>query len=207
MYLISLFLADFHKGGIIMWIIFFAAVVAWMTGVEKLVSLIRFSFSRRKFLRFADSLCHNYCSKTGKTGFENYDLLLDQLRNSLQTNGYGCKDMLREFLISTVPFLEKHFSTMSVWISIAPLLGLLGTVVGMVETFNVITDFGIGNPSLTAEGISVALLTTQAGLISAFPAMIFHNYLLEKKDALISVILKDCEQIINKVNSSQTWNT
>ncbi len=202
--LLSLFLADFQKGGILMWIIFLAAVIAWMIGVEKLVSLSSFSLSRRKFLQYVDYLYRNNENHIGKTGFENYDILLEQLKQSLKTQGAGCKGMLREFLIATVPFLNRHLSTMSVWISIAPLLGLLGTVIGMITTFRVIVDFGIGNPSLTAEGISVALLTTQAGLISAFPSMIFHNYLNGKKNALITDILKDCEQVKNKLNSFQT---
>ena len=137
-----------------------------------------------------------------KTGFESYDHLLVQLQQSLENNGCGCKGMIREFLIGTVPFLEKHFSTMSAWISVAPLLGLLGTVIGMIETFRIIMDFGVGNPSLTAEGISVALLTTQAGLTSAFPAMIFHNYLFSKKNAIVSIVLKDCEQLVNQINNS-----
>ncbi len=204
MNLICLFLADFQKGGIVMWFIFLAAIVAWMIGVEKLVSLRSFSCSRRKFLRFADCLYRNNDSGIGKTGFENYDLLLEQLRENLKSSRCGCKRILREFLIGTVPYLNRHLSTMSVWISIAPLLGLLGTVIGMVKTFKVIMVFGIGNPSLTAEGISVALLTTQAGLISAFPSMFFHNYLRGKKNNLISDILNDCEQIISKANNMLT---
>lgn len=200
MNLFSLFLADFQEGGIVMWLIFLAAIVAWMIGVEKLVSLISFSSARKKFLRFADCLYRDRDSGIGKTGFENYDLLLEQLRENLKSN--RCyKGILREFLIGTVPLLNRHFSTMSVWISIAPLLGLLGTVIGMVKTFRVIMIFGIGNPGLTAEGISVALLTTQAGLISAFPTMIFHNYLREKKNELVSELLKDCEQITSKTNT------
>lgn len=187
-----------------MWFIFLAAIIAWMIGFEKLISLIRFSSSRKKFLRFADCLYRDSGSGIGKTGFDNYDLLLEQLREKLKSNRCGCKGILREFLIGTVPLLNRHFSTMSVWISIAPLLGLLGTVIGMVKTFRIITVFGIGNPGLTAEGISVALLTTQAGLISAFPSMIFHNYLKGKKNDLVSKIIKDCEQIISRTDTLPT---
>lgn len=200
--ILNIFLSDFDKGGIIMWIIFFVTIVAWMTGVEKLVSLWQFGSSRKKFLLHTESICKGNSKGIGKTGFENYDLLLDQLQQCLKHNGRGCKGMMREFLISTVPYLDKHFSTMSAWISVAPLLGLLGTVIGMVETFRIIMNFGVGNPSLTAEGISVALLTTQAGLTAAFPAMIFHNYLFSKKNALVSKVLKDCEQIVSTINNS-----
>ncbi len=187
-----------------MWFIFLAAIAAWMIGVEKLVSLICISSSRRKFLQFAGCLYQDSGSVIGKTGFENYDFLLEQIRENLKNNRCGCKGILREFLIGTVPLLNSHFSTMSVWISIAPLLGLLGTVIGMVKTFKTIMVFGTGNPSLTAEGISVALLTTQAGLISAFPSMLFHNYLRGRTNALVSEILKDCEQIVSKTNTLLT---
>ena len=68
---------------------------------------------------------------------------------------------------------------MVAFITVAP-LGLLGTVVRMIQTFDVITTFGVGNPALTAEGISVALLTTEAGLIAAFPGLL-HNFINNRK--------------------------
>jgi biopolymer transport protein ExbB/TolQ len=64
--------------------------------------------------------------------------------------------------------------------AIAPMLGLLGTVTGMVDTFNTISRFGFGNPSLLADGISEALLTTQAGLLIAFPLLIACDFLERK---------------------------
>lgn len=63
---------------------------------------------------------------------------------------------------------------------VAPLLGLLGTVTGMVSTFNVITIYGNQNPVLMADGISEALITTQSGLIIAFPLLLLNNRLVEK---------------------------
>ena len=66
---------------------------------------------------------------------------------------------------------------------IAPLLGLLGTVAGMIRTFSVISLFGGGNPALLAEGISEALLTTQAGLVTAFPLMLCSSLLRRKFNA------------------------
>ena len=68
--------------------------------------------------------------------------------------------------------------------SIAPLLGLLGTVSGMVHTFKTIQQFGFGNPVLLADGISEALLTTQAGLLVAFPLMLVYNYLESRVDSI-----------------------
>jgi len=60
--------------------------------------------------------------------------------------------------------------------SVTPLLGLLGTVIGMIDVFTVITDAGVGNPGVLAGGIAKALITTAAGLSVAIPALMFHRY-------------------------------
>jgi biopolymer transport protein ExbB len=76
--------------------------------------------------------------------------------------------------------LSKSLRTISTCAAIAPMLGLLGTVSGMVHTFETIKLFGFGNPVLLADGISEALLTTQAGLLVAFPLMLAYNYLANR---------------------------
>lgn len=76
--------------------------------------------------------------------------------------------------------LSKSLKTISTCAAIAPMLGLLGTVSGMVHTFETIQLFGFGNPVLLADGISEALLTTQAGLLVAFPLMLAYNFLAGK---------------------------
>jgi biopolymer transport protein ExbB len=80
--------------------------------------------------------------------------------------------------------LSKSLKTIVTCASIAPLLGLLGTVSGMVHTFETIKQFGFGNPVLLADGISEALLTTQAGLLVAFPLMLVYNYLESRVDSI-----------------------
>ena len=80
--------------------------------------------------------------------------------------------------------LSKSLKTIVTCASIAPLLGLLGTVSGMVHTFETIQKFGFGNPVLLADGISEALLTTQAGLLVAFPLMLVYNYLESRVDSI-----------------------
>ena len=73
--------------------------------------------------------------------------------------------------------LSKSLKTISTCAALAPMMGLLGTVSGMVHTFETIKQFGFGNPVLLADGISEALLTTQAGLLVSFPLMLAYNYL------------------------------
>lgn len=80
--------------------------------------------------------------------------------------------------------LSGRLESMAGWISAAPLLGLLGTVIGMVNTFNTITRFGTGNPAFLTEGISYALHTTQTGLLVSIPIIIYHNHLVQKQNGL-----------------------
>lgn len=78
--------------------------------------------------------------------------------------------------------LERHLSTIGRLAAVAPLMGLLGTVSGMVHTFESIMKFGYGNPVLLAEGISEALITTQAGLLVAFPVVLAYHSLVRKME-------------------------
>ncbi|MBN1759657.1 MAG: MotA/TolQ/ExbB proton channel family protein [Chitinispirillaceae bacterium] len=197
--LLYLFLSDFNSGGILMTIIFIVSVIAWMIGIRKWWFITNVYTARKKFLRVVEEFFRQARPAAKPIGFETYDRLYRQVRYAAGNGAIGSKGIMREFLIGTIPSLERQFSTMSAWISVAPLLGLLGTVMGMIQTFHVITDFGIGNPSLTAQGISVALLTTQAGLTAAFPAMIFHNYLIGRKNTLVAHMLNDCEQLVNRI--------
>jgi biopolymer transport protein ExbB len=80
--------------------------------------------------------------------------------------------------------LEMRLAAIAVLAAVAPLLGLLGTVLGMVETFNVISVFGTGNSRAMASGISIALITTQTGLLVAIPGMLMSNRLNSKAKRL-----------------------
>jgi biopolymer transport protein ExbB len=96
--------------------------------------------------------------------------------------------------------MNSGLSTIAVWISVAPLLGLLGTVAGMIKTFKVITVFGAGNPALTAEGISVALITTEAGLTVAFPGLLLHTFITNRKNSLQQKIIRDGEILSRRID-------
>ena len=82
--------------------------------------------------------------------------------------------------IHEVAYLEKYLTVLATIANIAPLLGFLGTVVGMILSFEVIAEHGLNNPGLVAKGISVALLTTAYGLIVAFVTQPFYNYFTSK---------------------------
>jgi biopolymer transport protein ExbB len=78
------------------------------------------------------------------------------------------------------PVLNRHLAAIAVLASVAPLLGLLGTVIGMVDTFEVLAVFGTGNVKGLASGISVALITTQSGLLVAIPGLLLSGYLYRR---------------------------
>jgi biopolymer transport protein ExbB len=87
---------------------------------------------------------------------------------------------------------------MATLVKTAPLLGLFGTVVGMIKTFSLITTYGTANPVVLTGGITVSLLTTQAGLLVAFPCILFHNYVKNKKNALVQdIVAKAVSSVMN----------
>jgi len=81
--------------------------------------------------------------------------------------------------------LERFLNTLGTIATISPLLGLLGTVIGMMQIFGTITDAGIGDPQQMAGGISVALITTVAGLVVAIPTLFFYRYFRGRVDDLV----------------------
>ena len=91
---------------------------------------------------------------------------------------------LSEAMLKELPRLERFLTALKVLAAVAPLLGLLGTVTGMINTFNVITLFGSGDPRLMAGGISEALITTQLGLAVAIPVMVAAALLSRKAQRL-----------------------
>ncbi|MEZ4389032.1 MAG: MotA/TolQ/ExbB proton channel family protein [Candidatus Krumholzibacteriia bacterium] len=93
--------------------------------------------------------------------------------------------------------LEMRHEAIGVLAAVAPLLGLLGTVLGMVETFQVISDFGTGNARALAGGISVALVTTQTGLLVAIPGLLVSNRLRRRAEQL-RLLLAETTHLIDR---------
>ena len=105
---------------------------------------------------------------------------------------------IEAILSSTGPLYERSISSIKLLAAVAPLLGLLGTVVGMIGTFQAITLFGTGDPKLMAGGISQALVTTMLGLIAAVPLLFMHNQLDTRSREIIQIIE---EEAIGKIAS------
>ncbi|MFK8053219.1 MAG: MotA/TolQ/ExbB proton channel family protein [Woeseiaceae bacterium] len=103
---------------------------------------------------------------------------------------------LDEAILREVPPLEKGQSIIKVFAAVAPLLGLLGTVVGMINTFQAITLFGTGDPKLMAGGISEALVTTMLGLVVAIPLVFLHTIVAGWSRSLVEVLEEQSAGII-----------
>jgi len=95
------------------------------------------------------------------------------------------ESVMQEAILRELPRVERGLSVLSVFGAVAPLLGLLGTVTGMIETFRVITLYGTGDPRLMSSGISEALVTTELGLAVAIPIMLFHTFLARRSNAIV----------------------
>ena len=105
-------------------------------------------------------------------------------------NPEDLESQLEDILAKATPPLEKNLSVIKLLAAVAPLLGLLGTVIGMIETFQAITLFGTGDPKLMAGGISQALVTPMLGLIAAVPLLFVHN-ILDSRSRAISQIYEE----------------
>ena len=96
--------------------------------------------------------------------------------------------------------LERYLGMLGTIAAISPLLGLLGTVTGMIRTFKAITLAGVGNPTAMAGGISEALITTAAGLLVAIPALVAYRYLRGRVDALVIRMEKESIKLVQAID-------
>lgn len=107
------------------------------------------------------------------------------------------EESMYESILSTQPKLERHLNVIAITASVAPLLGLLGTVTGIIKTFNLMKVFGAGDPKQLISGISEALITTELGLILAIPALVIHAILSRKVAGIMAYIERLSVAFIN----------
>ncbi|MEM9161366.1 MAG: MotA/TolQ/ExbB proton channel family protein, partial [Verrucomicrobiota bacterium] len=112
------------------------------------------------------------------------------------------EEILLEKMVSTQPKIERLLSIIAVTAATAPLLGLLGTVTGMINTFKLITIFGTGDAKSLSGGISEALITTEFGLVVAIPSLIFHAFLARKAKAIMAGMERVAMSFVNGVKAS-----
>jgi len=106
------------------------------------------------------------------------------------------KECIEEAASSVIHELERYLSALGTVGAIAPLLGLLGTVIGMIEIFSGFMEGGMINAPVLAGGIGKALITTAAGLIVAIPAVFFHRFLTRRVDELVIAMEQDANKLV-----------
>lgn len=122
-------------------------------------------------------------------------------------NRYRSREIMKEAIEDTgrhvVHELERYLNSLGTIAAVTPLLGLLGTVIGMVKVFAAITTHGVGNPGVLAGGISEALITTAAGLSVAIPALIGYRYLRGRVDELVVQMEQEATRLVESIHRDE----
>jgi biopolymer transport protein ExbB len=132
---------------------------------------------------------------------------LGQVLASGLANRHASRELIKESIEDSgrhvVHDLERFLNSLGTIAAITPLMGLLGTVIGMIKVFAAITAFGVGNPGVLAGGISEALITTAAGLSVAIPALIAYRYLRGRVNALVVSMEKEAMKLLEALLQQQ----
>jgi biopolymer transport protein ExbB len=196
------------KGGPIVWPILAILGLGIAIVIERVIFLLRRRFNADSVIDKIDALaghqdwdacqkaCVPYAEKSVvrvvKAGLDCCHLAREEMENALQ-----------EAILKEIPSMERYLSTLGMLAAIAPLLGLLGTVTGMIDTFHVITQHGTGDPRMMSGGISVALVTTMLGLSVAIPIMFAHTLLSRAVDNIIGQMEEKAVALVNIVHKNQ----
>lgn len=165
-----------QQGGLIAYIIIVIGAIGLLLGTERIFVLV-FAGIRARKAATADAAQSDHPISQIKKITHSPEYLADVDAMSA---------MLDEIVASAAAKLRRGLPTLAIFAAVSPLLGLLGTVTGMIDTFQVITLFGAGDPRLMSGGISQALITTQLGLAVAIPLLLIHSYLQGRANNLIA---------------------
>jgi biopolymer transport protein ExbB len=196
------------KGGPIVWPILAILGLGVVIVIERVIFLLRRRFDADSVINRIDALaahqdwdaCQKACApyaekavvRVVKAGLNCWHLAREEMENALQ-----------EAILKEIPPMERYLSTLGMLAAIAPLLGLLGTVTGMIDTFHVITQHGTGDPRMMSGGISVALVTTMLGLSVAIPIMLAHTLLSRAVDNMIGQMEEKAVALVNIVHKNR----
>lgn len=186
----SFFLPDLIiKGGWLMYPILICSVIALGVFIERIVKLRRSRVLPPSLMQTVnDMIMRNKYSDAISLCQSHPSPIANIYHAGLKIYGQPrqvIKEIVQEVGRREAAELEKYLSLLSTIASITPLLGLLGTVSGMIKTFNLISFYGVGNPGTMASGISEALITTAAGLTIAIPTLVGYRLVSSNADNLI----------------------
>jgi biopolymer transport protein ExbB len=196
-----------QAGGWLMWPILLASVLATAIVAERFWSL--------RASRVAPSNLLTQVCTWQRDGQLNAARLQEVRRNSPLgrmfaagiSNQHNPREVMKEAIEEVgrheVHLLERYLNTLGSIASTTPLLGLLGTVVGMIKVFDAITLQGIGDPGVLSAGISEALITTAAGLSVAIPSFIFYRHLRRRVDALVVDMEQEAIKLVEIIHGDR----
>jgi biopolymer transport protein ExbB len=184
-----------NSGGLLVWPILAVGLLALLLAAEKGLFLMRVRGNSDRLMQDIGHMVDNdeidrcvaYCRDNSR--FPTCQIMASGLQHIGQSQQV-LENALHEALLQQMPRFERFLPTLAMLAGISPLLGLLGTVTGMISTFQVINLFGTGDPRMMSGGISEALITTQLGLVVAIPILFIHH-LFERK---VDIILTDLEE-------------
>ena len=173
------------QGGPVGYIIIAIGIIGLLIALERLVSLIIIGAKVSRQLKSDKASSDNPLGRV---------MLVKDNNPNLDTDTLELK--LSESILREVPKLSKRLTLIKIISVVAPLIGLLGTVTGMINTFQAITLFGTGDPKLMAGGISQALVTTVLGLVVAIPMVFIFAYLNGRSRNIINILQQESTGII-----------
>ncbi len=198
----------FEKGGLVMWPILICSIVAVGISMELGWRLRHKNVINSDYLHYLETLAKKKdFSQALKlyTGFES--LTISRIiKSGLMRSGYGILEMERAIETAgahEATKLQANLRGLGVLGNLTPMLGLLGTVIGMIKAFNVISESGTGNPGLVAAGISEALVTTAAGLLVGIPCLAAYHYFKGKADKLVFEMEEVSIWMIDEIQKSK----
>lgn len=170
-----------QAGGVIAWVLLFlGAFVILLAAIRAIILLRSATNTERLVERIAPMVEHGQIAEAldvARKARNSPGRVLKVTLENLKRPREQLDDAISEAIIREESTLDRFGAIILVAAAVGPLLGLLGTVTGMIATFDIITEFGTGNPKLLSGGISEALITTEFGLIVAIPALILGNLL------------------------------
>ncbi len=197
-------LSLFEKGGAMMYPILFSSVLMLGIAIERGYSLRRKNIINPDFVKDVRSqwdwqniqktlrLCNSYdnaLSRILKMGLLRFGGKLDEIERAIEAGGQH-----------EASLMNSNLRVLGAVANITPMMGLLGTVIGMIKAFNVISLSGTGNPGLVASGISEALITTAAGMLVGIPALVLYHYFRGKIDRYVFEMEEIAIQLVEELS-------
>jgi biopolymer transport protein ExbB len=164
------------QGGFIGYVIIFIGLIGVLISIERIIVLVLTGRKVQKQL------------KSKKPGDNPLGRIMQvyEANPDVGTETLGLK--LDEAILKEMPKIQRGLGALALLAAVSPLLGLLGTVTGIIETFQSITLHGTGDPRVMSGGISQALVTTVMGLLVAIPLLLFHSFLSSKSNTLVQIL-------------------